>query len=552
MNIRLTLKSSCDACTASKVKCSGEDPCTRCVKKGVSCFYSPKKKRGPMKRERSMLVSNQPMVIKSSIEGSTNGLSSLGSHERRSWSVFFTLYKYYGVSCSLFWFNRQLHKMRLYLLKQNKKDALKRLSSWMEALNIDEEELAGKVEACNLKLKEWGKSAEEASAAAPKKRIQWNRADAINLNRGSAPFHLRVNGEYNAPITPSDNASTTTPGDIIGSLDFSEGAEPGLQFSVDYLRPSSNSKVYTNSSFAELMGYDAKDIERDLEESGGGFLPWGGDVLSRILVNESDLLSFVQILAIKFNALGKPEEWPVVRTMPSVHIFDINHASAKDHGPIKAMVKCSHREVIADDESTLHVFMSFAPLSAVPKSQAATTDIARTKIEDHVELFPKRRRDASYVPADLPGKPNEEDPHAHIYQYSNAAQDLKSGTGSLTQQQHLHPVPRTMPHRQPQYPIGSLEPAFATSQYNDSLPSTPQLSAEQQSPFSYMEAPDRKVFDDDTNFPDAVFNDEDDIVDSLPLVDNNEEGPLDSNADDGAWLDELLNWAGPPANVASS
>jgi hypothetical protein len=135
------LRTSCDACTASKVKCSGGEQCTRCQSKGVACFYSPRKKRGPPKK-RAREKKLQPEVLAMDAKGDpASALNALGVHEKRSWSVFFSLYKHFNTSCSRVWFNRQLNKMRTYLERQNNTAALKRLTAWMEALNIDLDEM---------------------------------------------------------------------------------------------------------------------------------------------------------------------------------------------------------------------------------------------------------------------------------------------------------------------------------------------------------------------------------------------------------------------------
>ncbi|CZT24581.1 uncharacterized protein RCC_10306 [Ramularia collo-cygni] len=48
-------RSACEECRTKKLKCSGTQPaCTRCVREGITCFYSPQKTMGrPKKRERS-------------------------------------------------------------------------------------------------------------------------------------------------------------------------------------------------------------------------------------------------------------------------------------------------------------------------------------------------------------------------------------------------------------------------------------------------------------------------------------------------------------------
>mmetsp|Transcript_18796 Transcript_18796/g.36833 ORF Transcript_18796/g.36833 Transcript_18796/m.36833 type:complete len:628 (-) Transcript_18796:126-2009(-) len=602
-DLRLTLKSSCDACTSSKVKCSGEDPCARCVRKGIQCFYSPKKKRGPVKkRERAALVANQPMVVSTNLSGNKQ-MSSLGSHERRSWSVFFTLYKHYAVSCSLFWFNRQLHKMRQYLIKKNRTDALKRLSAWMDALNIDVDELAGKVEACHLKIRQWGKESQaKANALADKSRpIELSDEDiARHLNTGN-PFHLRVKGHQLEDVGPpgSKVAQQTA---LLGG--FSEH-EPNLRFTVDYMSPGSESKVTVTDAFESLMGYGSEEIEKDMSESGGGFLPWGGDVLSRILVNEADLLSFVQVTAIKFNTLGKPETYPICREVPSVHLFKINWKNSKTHGAMDCIVKCVHRELISDDESSLDVFMSFSPLNGmVPAMQMAPSlqiDNRFTIIDDEVNLPPKRLKQESSKPEGYSQRLIEEDqdentngtpePITHVkydlpasvkgpvvYDYVGARSEFAGldqqstspsehshNTQSQAQEDHLpyreqqrhqhQHQPRSHHTEQPHvhqhngpYNIEPNPPSdyiwtsktFPSSDTVDEMFSSSKGTSATLSPASAQHSGNYECNPGASSTDDMLNLD-------LPLVDSSDEESLDIE-DDAQWLDQLLKWTGPAVN----
>lgn len=40
------LRSSCDSCSRKKNKCTGEMPCERCIRAGIDCRYSTKRKLG--------------------------------------------------------------------------------------------------------------------------------------------------------------------------------------------------------------------------------------------------------------------------------------------------------------------------------------------------------------------------------------------------------------------------------------------------------------------------------------------------------------------------
>jgi len=547
-DLRLTLKSSCDACTRSKVRCTGEDPCTRCVRKGLQCFYSPKKKRGPAKRkERAALVGNQPVLVSTLVDGNTKGMASLGSHERRSWSVFFTLYKHYAISCSLFWFNRQLYKMQQFLRKQGKTDALKRLSSWMAALNIDEDELAVKVEACTAKIKEWGIEGQAKKDAEAEKAIVMSQDTARHLNAGN-PFHLRVNGSI-----PDVTAFSSTPeAEPLG--DFGEDVEDAfLKFSVDYLNPGAEPKVIVNDAFVELMGYGGEEIEKELVKSGGGFLPWGGDVLSRILINESDLLSFVQILAIKFNTLGRPDFYPIVREIPSCHMFQINWRGLKEFGPRQCMVNCRHRERIGNYESSLDVFMSFKPVESVtgikrnaemPLNRVSDRD--RAVIEDHVELPPKKMRvddkmfsfeKKNHIEG---GKVTARDKTPVIYQYNTVQKDILEATGgenTFTKQDSFTNA------------AGSVASPAPT------LPPRLQSSGSLDMNLGILDMIDTSAKSLDSGASSTV-SDSDQQKFILPLKDSNSDEDddlgFDESIGDEEWLDQLLDWTGPAVPAESS
>ncbi|KAI7591683.1 hypothetical protein KC346_g16254, partial [Hortaea werneckii] len=49
------LRAACDECRLKKLKCTGEQPaCSRCVREGIQCIYSPQKQMGrPKKRQRA-------------------------------------------------------------------------------------------------------------------------------------------------------------------------------------------------------------------------------------------------------------------------------------------------------------------------------------------------------------------------------------------------------------------------------------------------------------------------------------------------------------------
>ncbi|CAM9725479.1 unnamed protein product, partial [Phaeothamnion confervicola] len=45
------MRSTCDACTRSKIKCEGGLPCARCNRRKVECVYTEKRRCGPKRKK---------------------------------------------------------------------------------------------------------------------------------------------------------------------------------------------------------------------------------------------------------------------------------------------------------------------------------------------------------------------------------------------------------------------------------------------------------------------------------------------------------------------
>jgi len=61
-----TLRSTCDGCTVSKVRCNGGRPCARCVRRNDQCIYSEKRRCGPKRRKFQDKTIQVPKVIAAS------------------------------------------------------------------------------------------------------------------------------------------------------------------------------------------------------------------------------------------------------------------------------------------------------------------------------------------------------------------------------------------------------------------------------------------------------------------------------------------------------
>jgi len=418
----LELRSTCDTCASSKVKCNGKEPCERCSRKGIDCFYSPKKKRGPAPKDHQLPIVVKATAITNSIENKDSGISygnaqeflsrdKLNKHERISWSVFFTLYKHYGVSCSLYWFSRQLYKIRKFLQSKGNVASLKRLDSWMVALKVDPKELEERVEKTTINQKKW---ATEIGRAGFQAACDNKSACIPSVLNFANPFHLRVDGRVEK--NEGDIAHRTSHIQLESSLDQSFFADPNntlpsLRCSLDYRDFSAEPVIVANWAFYELFGISGDSLANDLKEYAGGFLPWGGDIMSRILFKESDLLAWIQLLAIKFNAIGFPKSWPIKREIPSCNVFEINWLHSERDGPLNCIIKSIHREVISDDSTFLTVELKFEPFGPPIGKAVADTHKALPEYtgevdflianEPRVQLPPKRPKLKSANEPDL-------------------------------------------------------------------------------------------------------------------------------------------------------
>jgi len=282
------LRSVCDACTSAKVRCNGKVPCERCLKRGIECHYLPFKSRGGDKASSS--TGNAKTSSKAATARQSNAQaarhstahlsdSMLDANEKKIWSVFFTLYRSFGKGCAQFWFKQQLFKMLRFLEGRAGSDpssssALIRLKGWMGALGID---------------------------------VQ----------------------------SPPDGGLTRPP-----HLKYQNIKTPFFQATVDELRNevarrrlpmlyvSREGCVEVNEAFVNTFVPDVPLMQRALEESAGGFLPWAGDLLARIFCRESDLILYIQGVANNLDAIGKPPTVPYIQAVPSMNILHVYKKTA--------------------------------------------------------------------------------------------------------------------------------------------------------------------------------------------------------------------------------
>lgn len=360
---------SCDCCIASKVKCSGGHPCTRCAIRSVDCFYRARKKRLGTKMKQQLLLQGNPVAPAPALadddglclddDGMDGGakpskrveparpmeqfeqcIMSKGqtfpAHERLAWSVFFTIYKNYRTECCREWFLHQL------------------------------ERLSGK-----LKCAAFGSFMERVKEDFPSHHHQTNPNKECTMPTNGS-LHLHVPGTVcsaMAPRTsPSSSASTS-------SSPLSMVASPGNNSLPDGSpQQSLEMRQLFLSNFANVASLSITVTKEEtvtvvlnehfvaqfgvIEMKPFGLLPWGADVLCYVVPSEADVLAFLQVCAINFP--GGSCGTNCTRTVASTHT---PHVLLANGDTVPCLVKCVHRESVCGvGRSRLHVDMTFEPV----------------------------------------------------------------------------------------------------------------------------------------------------------------------------------------------
>jgi len=272
--------------------------------------------------------------------------SRVSSLERRIWSVFFTIFKHQNLTGSKYawcWFAQQLSKLDRYLQTTNNENSRKMLKSWMEALNLDVQSVVSEYASlCSFNSSMCGGCSAVALGAPDKNTTQ-------------LPAALHKVPQFSRETLSDDSKKA-----VLRSYNTEEGAT-----------------VQVNAAFTKIFGLRGEDLQKILEWSGGGFLPWGGDILAKIVVKETDLHIFLQILALKFKSLGQRKQISdeVIRQIPSTHVFDL--WCADDDGVINSiepfLLNSFHQETIKDHkEMTTEMRIEFQ--SVGPRMKATFGD----------------------------------------------------------------------------------------------------------------------------------------------------------------------------------
>lgn len=122
--------------------------------------------------------------------------------------------------------------------------------------------------------------------------------------------------------------------------------KPMMELNMEAIRGEYAAAVYAvNDEFTETFGLTSDDVNAVVEWSGGsGMLPWGCDVFACVVAEESEILTMLQILAIKFNSQQRPNhDGPISKDVPFVTFTDV---VLKDGRVCQALIRATFCEII--------------------------------------------------------------------------------------------------------------------------------------------------------------------------------------------------------------
>jgi len=365
------LKKTCEECTKSKVRCSGpesqDEICIRCATRGTECVFRSKMKRGPQSsddsgekkrnkkkanwsdeddneeqgQERNELTWNSSSA--SGILGSSEATSILyppeiSWHERRCWNILFSMFKHKSTTenpTTWCWLALQIEKLRKDMERIQNYAAIARLETFVASVHTKMPSLSQQsIRHCFFAPR---RCAHYSSVALPARK--WG------------------------PSLPTSLANTT--GKAMQFF-FHPSKFPFLEFEMDH---DGSRILQVNDRFTSTFGHTKESLEATLAWTGGSnFLPWGGDLVSRLLWSEADVFVFLQVLAIKFQSLAPSihDHKNPGREVLSAYIFDLrvrNDYGTEEDTVIPCIVKSLHRETLIGIEMKIILMLEFEPLS---------------------------------------------------------------------------------------------------------------------------------------------------------------------------------------------
>lgn len=271
----------------------------------------------------------------------THRHSCLNDHERKTWSVFFNLFKKHGKGCAGFWFRYQLAKMDRFLQSNTvpgNAGASQRLRNWMKALGLNVEAVEKSLPVgTKLAIPRWG------DGSRPVVAFQSSLDDLV------AEAHRK---------------------------------------SLPLLRIEEDGKVVANEEFLGRFKVPAAELQGILDAADGGFLPWGGDLLAKLFSREADLNTYLQMVSLGLDGLGRPEGLPSIRLIPTSHVV---HVTAMDCSmEHRCLLKAIQVEHVDTDFLKYQTTISFeiSAEHAKPKARPASmVQFANLHLQKRVETL---------------------------------------------------------------------------------------------------------------------------------------------------------------------
>ena len=291
-------------------------------------------------------------------------------HERRCWNVFFSIFKHQNKKdnpIAWCWFALQLDQLRRQFDLNGNQQALSRLEAWMKTLN--------------------SKVAYETTKMCKFPPYLCAGCSALALSNRSQ------NLPPNSMVLPKN----------ISEVFFCDPSHSNLPF-IEFEMDSDGARIVSlNKPFLENFKHTMESLSQALSWSrGGAFLPWGGDLLARLVWSEADLLIFLQVLAVKFQGLGPPKhdhddpESVNIRQLLSVFTFDVRVASEvqnnfSDEQIIPCLMKAVLKETVRGADLKVFVSLEFEMLGQ-PQKGPDTPESSKDALEASLNRFPSQQQ----------------------------------------------------------------------------------------------------------------------------------------------------------------
>ena len=180
-----------------------------------------------------------------------------------------------------------------------------------------------------------------------------------------------------------------------------------------------NGSIEVNSEFVSSFNCDGTELDQILKESNGGFLPWGGDALARIIASERDLSLYIQVVSINMEQLGRPSSYPIDRVIPSVHVLNLISKGAV----VRAIVRAVQVEHIQEKS------FSYTTTLAFELPDETTTNTVISKIPQPIS----RVRTFTEAKLELSGYRLDSSPNKQVALDSAAADDDHNNNAELAE-----------------------------------------------------------------------------------------------------------------------